>query len=99
MISQLKGVIPPHFLKQRKEMLVFNQPKLTLPDVSAHFNELQKVAGRIRFTGVDLRNLKPTRANFINGIWTVCNNGHVHCKPRGQSMMDNEMWKCPDCPS
>ena len=87
-------------LKQLKEKLVFNRPKLTLPNVSTYFDELQNMAHRVKksFAGVDSHSLKPSRANFINGVWTVCTNGHVYCKPRGLSGMDIEIWGCPDCP-
>ena len=88
-----------NILKQLKERLVNNQPKLTPPDVTAHFDELQNVAQRARkrFTIAD-NSLKPTRASFISGIWTVCPNGHIYCEPRGLINLDKEMWGCPDCP-
>ena len=105
MISSLEVTVPSsnqdsNVLKQLKEKLVFNRPKLTLPDVSTYFDELQNMAHRVKrsFAGVDSHSLKPARANFINGVWTVCTNGHVYCKPRGPSGMDREMWGCPDCP-
>ena len=104
MISNLETVVlPPNkdhsVLMQLKDMLVFNQPKLTLSNVSTHFDELQNVVHRARvrrFTGVDSKSLKPGRINFINDVWTVCTNGHIYCEPRGVSGM--EMWGCPDCP-
>ena len=106
MISNLEMVVPPtskdHIvLMQHKEMLTFNQPKLTLPNVAVYFDELQSVARRAkvrRFTDVDSKNLKPARDSFINGIWTVCNKDHIYCQPRGVLGMDKEMWGCPDCP-
>ena len=106
MISNLEAVvIPPNkdhsVLMQLKGILVFNQPKLTLSNASTYFDELQNVARRAkvrRFTGVDPRSLKPAEVNFINGVWTVCTNGHIYCEPRGVSGMDKEMWGCPDCP-
>ena len=86
MISNLETVVlPPNkdhsVLMQLKDMLVFNQPELTLSNVSTHFDELQNVAHRARvrrFTRVDSKSLKPGRVNFINGVWTVCTNDHMH---------------------
>ena len=105
MISNLDKVVLPsnkdhNILAQVKEKLVNNQTRLTLPDVSTHFEELQNVTQRAkrRFNGVDPDSLKPTRANFINGVWTICPNGHIYCKPRGVDSVDKEMWVCPDCP-
>ena len=102
MISKLEVVILPsnkdyNLLKQLKEKLVFNQTKLTLPDVSTHFDELQNMAHRVK-KSFTVHSLKPARANFINGIWTVCTKGHMYCEPRGLIGMDKEMWGCPDCP-
>ena len=87
-------------LKQLKEMLVSNKPVLTVSDVSTYFDKLQDIAHRAKkqFAGVDPDSLKPTRANFINGVWTICPNGHICCKPRGVDSVDKEMWACPDCP-
>ena len=105
MILNLEVAVPPpnkdhSVLKQLKETLIFNQPKFTPPNVSTYFDELQKVARRAgkRFT-VDSKSLKPSRVHFINGVWTVCSNGHVYCEPRGLNGMDKEMWGCPDCPN
>ena len=105
MIASLEGAVPSssidyNVLKQLKEVLVFNKPVLTVSDVNTHFDKLQNVAHRAkkRFAGVDPDRLKPARAIFINGVWTVCPNGHICCKPRGLNSVDKEMWGCPDCP-
>ena len=98
-------VVPPNkdhsVLMQLKDVLVFNQPKLTLSNVSTYFDELQNVARRARvrrFIEVDSKSLKSAKVDFINGVWTVCTNGHIYCEPRGMSGMNKELWGCPDCP-
>ena len=106
MIAGLEGAVPSSskdygVLMQLKEMLVFNKPALTVRDVNTHFDKLQNIAHRAkkwRCAGVDPDSLKPARAIFINGVWTVCPNGHICCKPRGLNSVDEEMWECPDCP-
>ena len=105
MITSLEGAVPSSnkdydVLMQLKEVLVFNKPTLTVSDVNTHFDKLQNVAHRAkkRFAGVDPDRLKPARAIFINGVWTICPNGHICCKPRGLNSVDKEMWGCPDCP-
>ena len=69
MISNLEMVVvPPNkdhsVLMQFKDMLVFNQPKLTLSNVSTCFDELQNVARRARvrrFIEVDSKSLKSAK--------------------------------------
>ena len=103
MISSLSMAIPQTgedyvVVKQLTKKLRVDQPRLPVSTLTDHFDRLQKMAEKlkIRINRVDLKCLQPTKAaNFTNGVWIICSNGHLFCRPRGLS--SKETWLCPDC--
>ena len=103
MVSSLIVGIPQNcedygVVKQLAKKLRVDQPRLTVSTLTKYLDGLQKMAGRlhIRINRVDLKCLQPTKAaNFTNGVWIICSNGHSFCRPRGLS--SKETWPCPDC--
>ena len=103
MASSLSPAIPQTgedyvVIKELTEKLRVDQPRLSVSALTNHFDRLQKMAERfeIRIDRVDLKCLQPTKAaNFTNGVWIICSNGHLFCRPRGLS--SKETWQCPDC--
>ena len=87
-------------VKELAEKLRVSQPRLSVSALSSHLERLQNVAEKLKLkiNKIDLKCLQPTKgANFTNGIWIVCSNGHLFCKPRGLSKADKKTWQCPDC--
>ena len=104
MVSSLRPAIPQTgedyaLVKELTKKLRVDQPRLlSVSALTNHFDRLQKMAEKlkIRINRVDLKCLQPTKAtNFTNGVWIICSNGHLFCRPRGLS--GKEAWQCPDC--
>ena len=104
MVSSLRPAIPQTgedyaLVKELTKKLRVDQPRLlSVSALTNHFDRLQKMAEKleIRINRVDLKCLQPTKAtNFTNGVWIICSNGHLFCRPRGLS--GKETWQCPDC--
>ena len=69
---------------------------LILPTLATHYDNLQAIAQKLgKQFKVDARHMQSSKVVIINGIWMVCPNDHVYCKPSG---CGNDKWRCPDCP-
>ena len=102
MIYSLTSITIPqeHYaiIQQLKEKLIVNDSNLTLPALVAHYDKLQVIAQKLgkRFK-VDERHMQSSKTITFNGVWRICPNSHVYCKPRGLTASGDE-WQCPDCP-
>jgi len=104
-ISSLSSAMPKAgedyiVVQQLTEILRVGQPRLSVSALTGHCDQLQKMAESlgIKINKVDIKCLQlSTAANFTNGVWIICSNGHLFCKPRGLSGSDKESWQCPDC--
>ena len=103
MIYGLTSVTVPqeHYIviQQLKEKLTVNDSKLTLPTLDAHYDKLQAIAQKLgkRFK-VDEKHMQSSKTITYNGVWRICPNSHVYCKPRGFTASgDDHEWQCPDC--
>ena len=103
MASSLERAIPQTsedyvYIDKLTKKLGVDQQRLPISVLTDHFDSLQKMAEKlkIKINKIDLKCLQPTKAaNFTNGVWIICSNGHLFCKPRGLHRKDT--WPCPDC--
>ena len=104
MISSLSSAVPQNgedyvIVKQLAKNLRISQPRLSVSALTTHLDRLQKMVEKLgmKMNKVDLKCLQPIKAtNFTNGIWIICSNGHLFCKPRGLNM-NQGTWQCPHC--
>jgi len=97
-ISSLSSAMPKAgedyiVVQQLTEILRVGQPRLSVSALTGHCDQLQKMAESlgIKINKVDIKCLQlSTAANFTNGVWIICSNGHLFCKPRGLSGSDKE---------
>ena len=85
-------------MKQLREKLIVNNPKVTLPTLAADYDKLQSIARMYKLGKhfeVNAKHMQTGEATIVNGVWKVCTNGHVYCKPKHITV--NE-WECPSCP-
>ncbi|XP_065913466.1 NFX1-type zinc finger-containing protein 1-like [Dysidea avara] len=84
-------------MQQLQEALRFNQPKLTLTTATKHYDDLQKVTKSSGKSITLPEQLQSNKAVFFSGIWIICPNIHIYCKPRGLLVSEEDKWLCPEC--